>query len=202
VFCELKRLDEMGFKTWISSVRELALRYDVILDSYIKLDIFKQTWQSTLTNKFISDWQSEVNDYTKNPILRTHRLFKTNFGMKPYLYIIKSQKYRAAISKLRASSHMLEIERGRHTRPVTPLDKRLCPKCNSIEDETHFVLDCNINKPERLHLFNKIHVINPYFKDMSPMDKFVYLLTINDDQITKWFSQFVYHSFEKRCRLS
>ena len=33
---------------------------------------------------------------------------------------------------------MLEIERGRHTRPVTPVENRRCPVCNVIENELHF----------------------------------------------------------------
>ena len=58
--------------------------------------------------------------------------------MEPYLYLVKESKYRIEISRLRASSHVLEIERGRYTRPKTPITERLCPFCNVVEDEQHF----------------------------------------------------------------
>ena len=51
---------------------------------------------------------------------------------------IKNDKYRTALSKFRTSSHNLEIERGCHTNPVTPLERRLCLMCQEIEDEIHF----------------------------------------------------------------
>ena len=35
--------------------------------------------------------------------------------------LVKNYKYRNAIAKLRASSHNLEIEQGRHANPTTPL---------------------------------------------------------------------------------
>ena len=40
---------------------------------------------------------------------------------------------------------MLEIEQGRHTQPVTLVENRRCPKCNVIENELHFLLECTIN---------------------------------------------------------
>ena len=45
------------------------------------------------------------------------------------------------ISKLRASSHILEIERGRYTKPKVPPHLRLYKLCN-VEDEEHFVTEC------------------------------------------------------------
>ena len=42
VFDELKKMDDMGFKTWITSVRELASRYDISLNSKLEFDAFKK----------------------------------------------------------------------------------------------------------------------------------------------------------------
>ena len=46
-------------------------------------------------------------------------------------------------SQLRLISHNLKIELGRHTRPTTPVDERIC-FCGGIETETHFILDCEL----------------------------------------------------------
>ena len=107
-------------------MRELASRYNVSLDTQLTADAFKQEFVHKLEHEFVSDWSNKINDHVKYPILRTYRKIKSNYQLEPYLYLVKNPKYRIAISRFRASSHMLEIERGRHTRPITPLDGRLC----------------------------------------------------------------------------
>ena len=122
VFCELTNLDDMGFKTWVTSVRELASRYNMLFDSELNVNVFKQKYkQQALKQKFISDWQLEINYESKHPVLKTCKIFESEFKFEPYLDLVKHPKYRITVSKLRASSHMLEIKRGRHTRPVTPV---------------------------------------------------------------------------------
>ena len=95
---------------------------------------------------------------------------------------------------------MLEIERGRHTRPITPVENRICPKCNVIENEIHFVLECTINQNERLELFDKIRSIDSCNIDLPPENKFVYLMNSENVRIMKWFAKFVYSSFDKRSK--
>ena len=200
VFYELKKLNDMGFKTWVTSVRELASRYNVSIDSELDVNVFKQKCQETLERKFILDWQNEIVDDSKHPILKTYKMFKSEFKFEPYLELLKDPKYRIAVSKLRASSHMLEIERGRHTRPITPVENRRCPKCNVIENEIHFVLECTINQNERLELFDKIRSIDSCYIDLPPENKFVYLMNSENVRIMKWFAKFVYSSFDKRSK--
>ena len=53
---------------------------------------------------------------------------------------------------------MREIERGRHTQPISPTEKRHCPEYNVTEIEIHFVLGCSINQNEMLELFAKCKV--------------------------------------------
>ena len=198
VFCELTKLNDMGFKTWVTSVRKIVSRYSVSLDSELNVNVFKQKCQETLERKFILDWQNEIGDDSKHPILKTYKMFKLEFKFQPYLALVKDPKYRIAVSKLRASSHMLEIERGRHTRPITPVKNRRCPKCNVIENEIHFVLECTINQTERLKLFDKILSIDSYCINLLPENKFVYLMNTENERIMKWFAKFVYSSFDKR----
>ena len=118
--------------------------------------------------------------------------------MEPYLYLVKNPKYRIAISKIRTSSHKLEIERGRYTRPKTPTENRLCHYCNVIENEMHFMLYCSINEEERGVLLTKIEAVNPHFKDLPPIDKFVSLLTSDNEQMLKWIGRFIHNSFIMR----
>ena len=49
-----------------------------------------------------------------------------------------------SIAQIRLSSHDLEIERGRRTRPKpTPACELYCHQCTTkVEDEMHFVIEC------------------------------------------------------------
>ena len=100
---------------------------------------FKAHCKELVRRKFIESWKCELNDLDKKPILRMYKLIKTDFSMEPYLNLIKEAKYRRSLTKLRLSSHNLEIERGRHTKPVTPAIERLCIVCGVVDDELHFV---------------------------------------------------------------
>ena len=46
------------------------------------------------------------------------------------------------IAKLRTSSHNLLVEMGRRT--GTARERRICICGNNVEDEKHFIVDCNI----------------------------------------------------------
>ena len=56
---------------------------------------------------------------------------------------------RKCISKLRCSSHILQIEKGRHTNQ--PRAERLCRFCNlgEIETEDHLLIRCTFYKALR-----------------------------------------------------
>jgi hypothetical protein len=53
---------------------------------------------------------------------------------------------RKRLTRLRISAHTPEIERGWYKKPKR--EERLCKACLKIEDEPHFLLDCNIFKIE------------------------------------------------------
>ena len=73
--------------------------------------------------------------------------------MEPYLYLIKKFRYRQVIARFRCSSHTLEIERGWHTNPKTPVAERKCKHCDVMEDEEHFFLMCDKHMAEREYFF-------------------------------------------------
>ena len=155
---------------------------------------FKRHCRSQVINDFINKWYNELNvDY--KPLLRTYCLFKFDFGTESYLYNVKDVRYRSAISKLRASSHILEIERGRYTKPKVPSHLRLCKLCNVVEDEEHFVTECVINASERLHLLERIRSIYPDVDSLDKRQIFVLLMGSADARIQKWFGKFLYQSF-------
>ena len=72
----------------------------------------------------------------------------------------------------------LLIEQGHQN---IPLENRLCPICKlEIENEYHFVIECNKLTLSRSKLYSKVNEIVPNFLVMSDSDKFKYILSSND----------------------
>ena len=96
-----------------------------------------------------------------------------------------------ATSKLRASSHTLEIEGGRYTKPKTDISQRLCPVCYTIEDEVHFLINCKLYEPERQRLFLMINEKKQNFPSLNDVEKCTFLLSNPDNQLIVWIGKFI-----------
>ena len=141
VFDILYDLNYQGFQTWISKAYELSWSYDIDMDSCTQLTPgqFKHICYERVANSyFVSTWLSDLRSGDTS-IARIYQLYKSSFGTECYLTFISNPKLKVAVFKLRASSHDLEIERGRYVRPKLNVDERLCLSCNVVEDEEHFV---------------------------------------------------------------
>ena len=90
----------------------------------------------------------------------------------------------------------LEIERGRYNK--TDVKVRLCPYCMRIDEEKHFILNCDAIVHERQCLFNKIRIRYPIFFDLDDMQKFQFLIMSEVPQILTWLAKFIYYGFNKR----
>ena len=102
----------------------------------------------------------------------------SNFDFQLYLDSMKVSKFRTAISKLRMSSHRLEIEVGMWARPQrTPIDQRKCRICNKLEEEFHFLFECI--------LYTEIHekYIKKYYWRRPNMIKMQELMSSNNRNI-------------------
>ena len=127
VFNELSRLHELDFHSWYSENIKIAGTYG--LDVKGDCSTFKRVCRNAVTNSFLASWHANLNDLDNNPILRLYTVIKCNYAIEPYLELVNERKYRRAIAQIRPSSHTLQIERGRHTKPKTPRDLRLCSYC-------------------------------------------------------------------------
>ena len=153
---------------------------------------FNELCHERLKKSFIMSWMTDLgNGRDSSSILKTYSLYKMNFGTECYLKHIPKPKFTTALSKPRASSHDLEVERGRYVRPKLEITERLCISCHVIKDEEHFVTDCVNN-------FEKISLREPGFANWNNREKFVFLMFCEDLQILSCFSKFLYHSFHTR----
>ena len=103
--------------------------------------------------------------------------------LENYLTTIKSRKQRVSFSKFRLSDHCLMIEKARHQRVVPERQHRICPFCpTEVEDELHFLTKCP-KYNTRDDLFSDIENKVPNFRAMNDKQKFIYMMTMEDEEL-------------------
>ena len=175
VHSSLVELSHQGFNTWATDALKLVSGFG--LDISMEKNIFADKCKEVVKHNFTSTWSENLQNSQLYPLLRTYRTFKHDYVMEPYLYLVKKHTYRQAIAKFRCSSQTLEIERGRHTNPKTPVADRKCLFCGVIEDEKHFLLNCCVNVTDREYFYHKISHIHDRFMGLNDEEKFIYILT-------------------------
>ena len=140
VYNSLASLDFIGETNWCSHIRSLLFRTnhcDVWENHRVENanSLIKQVKLCSI-NIYEADWSNKAQNSIK---LRAYIKFKFDHSLEEYLFYIPDTRCIKALSRL--SSHMLEIERGRHVKPQKiPLEQRTCQRCtlNSVDDEIHF----------------------------------------------------------------
>ena len=88
------------------------------------------------------------------------------------------------------SSYRLQIEIGRWHKPKpSPLNERKCVHCNIIEDEFHFVLECQKYTDIRKKYINK------YYQSRQNIQKFVELIISSKSKTIKDLASYVEEAF-------
>ena len=121
-----------------------------------------------LKNRFKTFWGLDISSSRKLEFLA---ISKSEFHKEQYLDIVKNYHDRVSTTRIRTSSHRLQIELGRHS--GVPRDQRFCPWCNismghqTVENEEHFLEICDLVAKHRAALTDKLsqslcqHINNP-----------------------------------------
>ena len=131
IYTELFRLHNCGWNTWVTKVFALSERYGISFND-IGTRNFKLDCKRAVKIRLESQWLADSQNVRKTPILRSYSLYKHGLYFEPYLNSISNVRHRTALTKLRTSSHVLEIERGWYTVPKTAVYDRLCNTCYQI----------------------------------------------------------------------
>ena len=178
---------------WVSHVKRLLSTlgfYDVWLAQSVgNIKQFISLFKQRVKDVFIQNWESELSASTRATFYNTF----LSFELQPYLSQITIPKFRIALSKLRMSSHRLEIECGRWKKPNSiPLNERICRFCGILEDEYHFVIEC------KLFLNLRKQYIKEYFWKRPSVQKFIQLIANGNQLDMKNLSIYVYKAFKLR----
>ena len=130
---------------WASRVKQLLSTlgfYEVWVNQGVgNKNVFLCVLKQRLLDNFSQEWSSRLAESSRANFYSLFSSFEHQF----YLDFVKVKKFRVAMTKLRSSSHRLEIEVGRWARPNRiPIDERKCLTCNKLEDEFHFLLECSL----------------------------------------------------------
>ena len=144
---------------WIETIKFVLTRLG-LTDHFqnvklVRTKTFKEIVKTRLSFHFTELWHGKLSgdqDYQNNSKLKFYKIFKKSHEREPYLDFIPDFHIRKIITKFRCSDHILEIEKGRHKNKK--VEARLCKLCNkSIEDEIHFLNNCDKYNSLRLHYF-------------------------------------------------
>ena len=193
VYHKLRSLHDQGFNTWVTKMHKPADDYQ--MNPSQDPAKFHHNCKIVVRTNNIKQWEANMANLDRNPLLRTYRYVKWRFKIEPYLSLVKDHHYRHAIAQLRTSSHILHIERGRYTKPRTPVNERLCTLCICVEDELHFVTVCTIKRTERTIMYDQICLEFPKSSQLNDEEKIIFLFTFSDTQTLSWLGKYFYKSF-------
>ena len=90
------------------------------------------------------------------------------------------------------------IEEGRRKRPMLPRNERLCDTCKKLDDEIHFLIECDNYKCERFEKFKTITEV-PNFEQMTDSKaNFIFLMTQENDKVLNLIASCTHDWFKLR----
>ena len=127
--------------SWFNTIQQYSNILGVSLNTvrYTKPTSFNKKLANILKDKYLHEWY-----YTEQSLaigkLDTYTRMKSNFGFEKYLSSFPFT-HRKDLTRLRISSHRLNIELGRNAR--IERSDRICSKCSMDvkRDEIHFMLE-------------------------------------------------------------
>ena len=123
--------------TWSASLKDIFVNVDM-LDTFESLTLCDLDLAKTRLMRKDSDiWLREV---TSKPKLRLYVQIKTEFETEEYVKMNLTRSERSHLSQIRFGILPIMIETGRFRN--LRLEERLCPFCDSVEDELHFLFSC------------------------------------------------------------
>jgi hypothetical protein len=129
--------------------------------------------------------------------LKLYSKIKLNLEQEKYLNS-SNPALRKTATELRISNHNLPVEVGRHKNVAA--DMRTCNFCkNDVGDEEHYLMYCYhpILTKERNHFIKNIFRINPRLGVLNRKNLFIYVTTLNDNNILDVTLKYIHNIFKK-----
>ena len=136
----------------------------------------------------LAEYQAKwSNQCTSMPKLRTYITFKTVYCTENYVKMYLTRQQRSILAQIRSGILPLRIETGRFQntkdstskkmRKLKP-EERTCLICktDNVEDEMHFIFECEVYCESRNNMFAKAELENDNFTSLNDVEKLEYLM--------------------------
>lgn len=198
-FAESKLMYVNGKRSWVSSTYFILKHLNIRSNHYNDKNLPALVLKTIVKNykiKFNQKLSNMLHD--NNGKLRTYALFKSSFNTENYFDILKNRNTRACLTRFRISSHRLQIEVGRYNK--TPRQQRFCEICNSgeVEDEIHFITSCSSYNNLRNIFYQEICSLNNNFSSLSDKNKFIWLMSNENEGIVHLLAGFINDCYRVR----
>lgn len=154
---------EQGANNWAGNVKYLLSKYgfQYVWENPTNIrntNVFINSFKRRVQDEFLQEWFTSIGNSSK---LVLYKEIKSSFGYESYLDTILTKKCRSILTKIRLSSHNLKVETGRYARHPVERRERLCIFCDqhSVEDEFHFVIECNAYTAIRSKYIKKYYFV-------------------------------------------
>ena len=188
---------------WATNIKKIFIINGMLQEYLDKVNETEETRKGPLAIKLLRRLTDQYHQSSFSAIQSTSKLkvlnlLKTLPGTEPYLTEVTNSKHRSAMTKLRLSSHRLEIETGRYTKPKTDREERFCAFCKFkgkkvVEDEIHFLLACPMYDEIRENLLPSQKLNNHVW---ATEEKFVQIMSDFDN--IKATAKYIYLAFAER----
>ena len=176
-FLESKSLHETKNVSWYSALQTIIQNISTVLN--IKTN---RVNIGSLREYFIKEWSQQLGKSVDGK-LSMYVFCKSNFGFEKYLTIIRNFEQRRRLTRFRMSAHKLAIETGRYK--GIPRHNRICTRCsrNEIEDEAHFLFNCDGMINDRYKLESIINKNCANFRTLDQKAKTIWLLNTENTAV-------------------
>ena len=179
-------------QSFMNSINTLLIKYNHTTSTSFSItnknpNSLKQ-YVSTLSSNIEKDSIAHQMKLIKmNTKLNFYSKFINNTNSSDCYDLVKNMRHRRILAKFRVGNHNLQIEKGRHTKPLTPRELRSCECCHSknVEDECHFFFDCVSYADLRNNLVYDIRKYCKSFKNLSDEDLIAFFFNSVDPVICK-----------------
>ena len=172
--------------SWASRAETFLRANDIDTSQMLDKSSVLNVLRTRLHDNECTNWQKELwNDAGRKNgnKLRTYRLYKQDLQSEPYVTTNLPRAFRRTLASFRCGSLPLRIETGRYQRPPLEVGERICVFCNlAVEDEAHFLLNCELYSDLRDRMFCSASNHDPGFAGMTDNEKLKTLMATENLQ--------------------
>ncbi len=196
--CNLQMVFE-GKKCWLFNIHKIVYETLGLKHLWDNQGQYKKATSqirqvvNNLKHIYEFQWRNEINKKPEQNKgsgnkLRTYAVFKKCFNYETYLDFHPDFRKRRLITKLRISSHRLEVEIGRYQgkQYVRKQAKdRVCTFCDTgaVEDEIHVLMHCPLYNSQRKDMLTHLFDIFPSLPDFDDKEQFNFIMKCCDYEV-------------------